>query len=882
MRCNASNAYVRKQVESSAGTGQQYLKIALYIAAFPTTSFVEIMGFGSSSARTTTVGLDSAGKLGIYSAGSLQGTVGAALNTGQWYTVEFKGGYGSSAEFEIKVDEVSYKTATFTNGSSWNYIEVGLRGTANSADLYIDDVVLDNSAYPGASSLAMLKPNAAGDNAEWTPSTGSNYATVDEVGVDDADYVSTTVSAEVDLYNMEAMPETPQTINAVYFGVRQKVTNTSFATVKIRVRDSGTDSDGAAMSMGTTGSFKTFPDGTFSDRNYVEQHLLTTKPSGGAWTESAVNAMQVGVVSSIAFTNTTTVSKLWAYVEYVAATVQSVNVSDTVTITESVNVALVHTINKNDTVTVTESVALTQVYNPSVFDSVTVTESVTVRVDMNPSVFDSVTVTESITRLLTSFINVFDTITVTDSPNVALAQQISVFDGITVTDVPNIALVQTVNKSETVTVTESVTMLATNRMDVFDAVTVTDIPNVAIAQQISVADAVVVENLVPNGDFEVGTGTTNANFLVPGWSVTIPGAATVVSVSNDANNGSQAIQIAVDAGNSNNGISELSTFPVQSSRQYTFSAYVKSDTAGELQIQFRDDAGNYLQSNGITWNTNPAYFSISTTTSYVKNSISFTTGASQTGVRISDFKRSGATSQASRTFWIDTIVITDSFVTVEIIVSLNVSDTVTVTDVPNVALVQQINKSETVTVTDVPNVALVQQVSVFDGITVTESVNVRTILNVSVSDSITVTDVPTVAIAKQINVFDSVNITESTTMLITSFVNVSDSITVTDAPTVRTEYNINVSDQATVSESVTAQESAVVISVSDSVTVSESVTVSLSFLSVNVNDSISVSEEVTIIKQGYGFQNKSTVTWGNQNKATSGWDFQDMSGLRTW
>jgi hypothetical protein len=132
----------------------------------------------------------------------------------------------------------------------------------------------------------------------------------------------------------------------------------------------------------------------------------------------------------------------------------------------------------------------------------------------------------------------------------------------------------------------------------------------------------------------------------------------VVSINGTPHHGSQCIQLLIDGSGSNNGIATAASYAISvlPSTQYTFSVYVKSDTDGQLQVQFRDAAsgGNYLQDDNSTWNSTPQYTEINTTTSWARYTRTFTTGASQTVLRIADLKRSGAgAGEVGRTFWID-------------------------------------------------------------------------------------------------------------------------------------------------------------------------------------------------------------------------------------
>lgn len=167
-------------------------------------------------------------------------------------------------------------------------------------------------------------------------------------------------------------------------------------------------------------------------------------------------------------------------------------------------------------------------------------------------------------------------------------------------------------------------------------------------------------DLSTNGTFEVGTGTTNANFTVPGWLLTTPANATLITIDTTTQyEGQQALKILVDAGNSNNGIKSSADIPVLPNTTYLVSVWVKSDTNGQMQIQFREHvaSGNYVQTDGTTWNSTATYQNITTTTSWTQFTFQFTTAAGQTTVAVSDFKRSGLSTQANRTFWVDSFTL---------------------------------------------------------------------------------------------------------------------------------------------------------------------------------------------------------------------------------
>lgn len=161
-----------------------------------------------------------------------------------------------------------------------------------------------------------------------------------------------------------------------------------------------------------------------------------------------------------------------------------------------------------------------------------------------------------------------------------------------------------------------------------------------------------------NGNFESATGTTNANFTAPGFLLTAAGSTSVVTIdTTQAALGSRSVKLAVDASNTNNGIKLSGNLTVLPNTNYRLVISTKSDTAGQLQLQLGNGTGNFLQSDNITWNTTANYTNINTTTGFVRSTIFFQTAPGQTTLQITDLKRSGLSTQASRTFWIDDIEI---------------------------------------------------------------------------------------------------------------------------------------------------------------------------------------------------------------------------------
>lgn len=350
------------------------------------------------------------------------------------------------------------------------------------------------------------------------------------------------------------------------------------------------------------------------------------------------------------------------------------------------------------------------------------------------NISDVLSITESVTKLLLLFISVSDTLAITESVTngygAGFLPDHSVFDTLTVTEDNEQALfsasVLATFIVTTLTITESVSITNSNTLS------------------INVNDPLSVENLVKNGNFESGTGTTNANFSVPSWAQTLPSNATVISIdSGTVFNGNQSIKMVVDGTGSNNGIFQSATFLVSSLTTYDLSVYVISNVAGQLQLQLDDGASTYLQEDGVTWNSTPDYFSVDTTTSWAKYSLVFVTYVGQSALRIRDFKRSALSSQANKTFNIDVVSITGrdgvnllEFLFISLSDILTITESVTAgisTGLANVS--DSLTISESISITNTTGFA-----NVFDTLTITENLSKIDILNISVFDTLTITE----------------------------------------------------------------------------------------------------------------------------------------------
>lgn len=145
-----------------------YNRIYLRVTARPATTARHILG-----SHTTNIGvkLNPDGTLTLTSAGVTVGTSTTALtDTTKWYRVEWRLADGSSVPV-LLIDGATEVTAS-PSGWTMSAIVGTLDTVADTMTLYYDDLVVDDSAFPGAGNVILLLPTADDTRTNWTGGGG--------------------------------------------------------------------------------------------------------------------------------------------------------------------------------------------------------------------------------------------------------------------------------------------------------------------------------------------------------------------------------------------------------------------------------------------------------------------------------------------------------------------------------------------------------------------------------------------------------------------------------------------------------------------------------------------------------------------------------------
>ena len=153
---------------------------------------------------------------------------------------------------------------------------------------YWDDIIIDDSNWIGETRIMGLSPTGAGATTQWTPSTGSNWQNVDEKPADDADYNSVNEVDKIDTFTIEDM----SSINGI-------VNNIKCIQVQARASKDGTPTPQNLNLVVRIGGSNYFSADKEVPTDFETLYNIWEKnPNSGVdWTESGINAMEIGYKS---------------------------------------------------------------------------------------------------------------------------------------------------------------------------------------------------------------------------------------------------------------------------------------------------------------------------------------------------------------------------------------------------------------------------------------------------------------------------------------------------------------------------------------------------------------------------------------------------------
>lgn len=257
-----------------------------------------IFGFLDSTTLQIDLAVNETGHVLVRRSGSttLGTSAAAVIFAGSEHHIQFMVVINdATGTYEVKVDGVSVLSGTGadtknTANAYANGYDIG-NGGASGSSIDIDDLYVWNGAgslntgFPGDVKVFASLPSGAGNSAQWTPSTGSNYQCVDESSPNAAtDYVSETTVNEKDTYAFADIAGSGTVLGAQVSVYAQKSDAGAVRGIKAVCRSGSTEADSAEAILST------------SWRYALQVPFETDPATSAAWASlAALNAAEWGV-----------------------------------------------------------------------------------------------------------------------------------------------------------------------------------------------------------------------------------------------------------------------------------------------------------------------------------------------------------------------------------------------------------------------------------------------------------------------------------------------------------------------------------------------------------------------------------------------------------
>lgn len=279
---------------------------ALFLAAAATG--VDLLVFAGDAGATThlTVKTNStSAKFEVWrgpaGSGTLLGTAEPAYVLSAWQYLEVKVKlHDSAGTVDIRVDETSVLALsgidTKNAGTDTVFDTVRISGASNN--IRWDDVYLcneqgaTNNGFLGAVVVECLGPSGNGNSSQFVGSDGNstdNYLLIDDGAdgnsISDLDYVESDTDNNKDTYAFDnSAYASPQSIYGVVAYARARRSDTGARTLALVARSGASETDSADFAIPTSSEAFTWVG-----------HAYETKPGGGSWTFTDLNAAEFGV-----------------------------------------------------------------------------------------------------------------------------------------------------------------------------------------------------------------------------------------------------------------------------------------------------------------------------------------------------------------------------------------------------------------------------------------------------------------------------------------------------------------------------------------------------------------------------------------------------------
>ena len=307
---------------TGANIATAYVRFYFYYVTKPASGSEEIFRARAGSLLKATVKIDSTGKIIFADSAGTSQTGATILSANTWYRIETKiTTSASTTDWEVKIDGVSELLGSnfgamnllASNHTRWNFGKSVDSIAHNTVEFYYDDILISDSAYPGAGACLVAVPSSSGTYQTGTATgAATHWQCVNQIPEDgDTTYVlsdGVATDAEANTVQDHTTVGISGTVNSVRGYILCKRDGASSGSLKHRFRSNTTNSDSTAATIAAS---------------YIWQSIMfdTDPATAAAWTLGGLDTIQIGFVENSA--NKSRMTASYVFVDFAASTFQA-------------------------------------------------------------------------------------------------------------------------------------------------------------------------------------------------------------------------------------------------------------------------------------------------------------------------------------------------------------------------------------------------------------------------------------------------------------------------------------------------------------------------------------------------------------------------------
>lgn len=336
---SAAQSYIEHQI--TAGVVQRtFHRLYIRVDTAPS-SDTNIYALGQSGFFPCSLRLKTDRTLLLRDSGSSTDLTGSmVLSLNRWYRVEldFTDGASGTGAFKMYVDGTLVADTLCSVINGFSRIRMGISGVAATADVYMDDVAINDdtgsvqNGLPGPGAVVHMLPNAAGDNNLWATAVGgtagaaNNFTRVNERTPNDStSYNQTTATGTttIDDFNLDSAATagigSADRITCVQVGgrVASDVTSAASIVYRLKAQAAGTAAESATVPVNNTSTAGAWSVHRGQSPRPYQLTSYVSPQDGSAWTAAKLDNAQIGYRGDVSSTVVRRVSALWALVDFV-------------------------------------------------------------------------------------------------------------------------------------------------------------------------------------------------------------------------------------------------------------------------------------------------------------------------------------------------------------------------------------------------------------------------------------------------------------------------------------------------------------------------------------------------------------------------------------